>query len=74
MLSVLSHKETKLIKTNRDISETEIGGSLSVRVKGGFWVNIDWDTLLLSLSERQFIKTNRNIDETEFSSGLSVSI
>jgi len=51
MFSVLSLKERKFIKTNWNINETEVNGSLSVRVKGGFWVHIDWNTLLLSLQE-----------------------
>lgn len=51
MLLMLSHKEVKLVKTNRDVYKTEISGSLGVGVKGGFWVDKNWETLHLSLNE-----------------------
>jgi len=54
MLFVLSLKETEFIKTNWNIDKSEISLSLSVGIKGGFWVHINRNALLLGLEEILF--------------------
>ena len=71
---MLGHEERDLVKTNWNISKSEVGGGLSVWIESRFWVNINWYSLVLGRNERNLIESEWHINKAEVGCGLCVCV
>ena len=55
---VLGLEEVNLIKTNWNINKAEVSLGLGVSIKSRFWVNINWESLLLHFEEVDLVKSD----------------